>query len=374
VRVDLVARIHHFVSATAPGGTGSPDGTGTPDGTGAPGFDALALAVARHQLEQVEPYRRFAASRGVTAGSLRDWRDAPPLPTSAFKLAPFASSPAAIIFRSSGTTQGERRSEHHQAHPELYRQIVSASFPHWCLTPELRAAPAVLSLVPPRAVVPDSSLGFMVDHLLDQLTAPASAARCVAANERGIDTASASAWLEERARERTPVLILATALALFALLESLRDARRRLALAPGSVIFETGGFKGRKRQVTRPELVAACAELLGVPPQRVVREYGMTELTSQAYSEVLRGGDPDRFVTPPWLRVRIVEPLSLREVAPGTEGLIAAFDLGNAGSVAHVLTEDLGVADERGGFQLLGRAAGAALRGCSLAIEELAGS
>ena len=104
----------------------------------------------------------------------------------------------------------------------------------------------------------------------------------------------------------------------------------------------------------------------------IVREYGMTELTSQLYTAVRHGGDPDLFVPPHWVRARILEPDSLAESQPGTTGLICLFDLANLSSAAHLLTEDIGQA-HNGGLMLKGRAAGAELRGCSLAIEDLTG-
>jgi hypothetical protein len=105
----------------------------------------------------------------------------------------------------------------------------------------------------------------------------------------------------------------------------------------------------------------------------VVREYGMAELTSQCYTGALLGDDPDLFVAPHWVRVRLLDPETLEEVPAGAPGLVCLFDLGNLGSALHVLTEDLGVA-EGDGFRLLGRAAGAELRGCSLVVEELRGA
>ena len=99
----------------------------------------------------------------------------------------------------------------------------------------------------------------------------------------------------------------------------------------------------------------------------------MTELTSQAYTRALEGHDPDLFVGPPWARFRVVDPLTFDEVEDGTVGVLSVFDLGNVGSAAHVVTEDLGRSEDGGAFRLLGRAAGAELRGCSLTVEELAG-
>ena len=106
-----------------------------------------------------------------------------------------------------------------------------------------------------------------------------------------------------------------------------------------SAIFETGGFKGRKIEVTHEELLGRVQDWLGVPAGAIVREYGMTELTSQCYTGALLGEDPDLFVSPHWVRVRILDPETLEEVPAGTPGLISVFDLANLGSAGHLLTK-----------------------------------
>jgi hypothetical protein len=227
----------------------------------------------------------------------------------------------------------------------------------------------MLSLIPSREQLPDSSLSFMVDHVLSRWGAPGSV---TAFGPRGVELARARSWAGACQREHKPVLVLATAFALAQWLEGLERMDLRFRLPPGSAVFETGGFKGRTQELTRKELVEKVGIWLGVPPGSVVREYGMTELTSQCYTRALEGGDPDLFVSPPWVRVRILDPATLEEAPAGVPGLISVFDLANLGSAVHVLTEDLGVA-EVGGFRLLGRAAGAELRGCSLVVEELRG-
>jgi hypothetical protein len=154
----------------------------------------------------------------------------------------------------------------------------------------------------------------------------------------------------------------------------------------GSVVVETGGFKGRSRFVPRGELYRALTAAVGVPAGRIVNEYGMTELLSQFYEPVLSGEapeDPDRrwHVGPSWVRTRILDPETLDPVAPGEPGLLCHIDLANLDSAIAVLTEDVGVQpwgeeDARPrdrGFRLLGRAEGAEPRGCSLVMEELLG-
>ena len=227
----------------------------------------------------------------------------------------------------------------------------------------------ILSLIPSRQQIPDSSLSFMADHVLARWGDPEKSA--TAFGPRGVEAAPARSWAGARQREGKPVLVLATAFALVQWLDALERLGLKFRLPPGSAIFETGGFKGRTAEVSREDLLTRARSWLGVPAPSVVREYGMAELTSQCYTGALLGDDPDLFVAPHWVRVRLLDPETLEEVPAGTPGLVCVFDLGNLGSVAHVLTEDLGVA-EGDGFRLTGRAAGAELRGCSLVVEELA--
>ena len=112
-----------------------------------------------------------------------------------------------------------------------------------------------------------------------------------------------------------------------------------------------------------------------MPSGRIVNEYGMTELLSQYWEPGLETDGPlpieeRRHVAPPWLRTRVLDPATLEELPAGERGLLCHVDLANLGSVACVLTEDVGRLDEDG-LQLFGRAEGAEPRGCSLAVEAL---
>lgn len=332
-------------------------------------FDALARRAFDVQYRRLEPYRALCQGRGRQPEDVQRWQDVPPLPIAAFKSFALHLDEPREVFRSSGTT-GPSRSVHRHPYPDLYRTTIDHTFPRFCL-PSSR--PAMLSLVPSRRQAPDSSLGFMVDHVIRRFGSDASR---YAFAEGGVDTEAAAAWCREqqgreRQRQGEPVLILATAFALLQWLEDLERDGVRFVLPEGSVVFETGGFKGRVRQIARAELLERVERSLAVPPSRVVREYGMTELTGQFYTRVLAGGDPDLFHPPPFMRVRLLDPATLQPLPPGEPGLICIFDLSNVGSAIHLLTEDLGIADGEG-FRLLGRAGDAELRGCSLSVEELA--
>lgn len=347
----LLEQIEHFI--------GDPEGGD---------FEALALAAFAFQYQRIPPYRRLAESQGATPESITNWRQIPAVPVLAFKSLELRAAPAREIFRSSGTTG--TRSVHHHPYPGLYRQVIDATFPTWCLPPgdPLGTRPPMLALVPPRSQQSDSSLGFMVDHLLQHHGAAESST--YAFGPQGVEVEVANEWCKARRREGCPVLVLATSFALAQWLEALVDTGSACPLPSGSAIFDTGGFKGRVRQTSPEQLLSGLRERFDIPPERVVREYGMTELTSQFYSPTLTGDLRTHFVGPPWLRARLLDPVTLSEVPRGDAGLVAVFDLANVGSAVHILTQDLGRAMECG-FELLGRASESELRGCSLTVEEL---
>jgi hypothetical protein len=336
-------------------------------GTPSDSFENLALEAFRHLVGRNNAYRAMCERRGQTPETVSSWEEIPPIPTRAFKQLALGSEDAIEIFRSSGT--GGERSVHPHPFPDLYRATIDAAFPAHCLPTTGRNVP-MLSLIPSREQLPDSSLSFMIDHVMHGWGDDAS---IWAIGQRGVDGRALRTWLAARQRDGRPALLLTTAFALIDALESLERLGLRFRLPPGSVLFETGGYKGRSRQLAPEELEREVDAWLGIPADRIVREYGMTELTSQLYTRSLLGGPTSLYVPPAWVRVHCLDPESLRECAEGEIGLVAILDLANLGSALHLLTEDLGRI-ESGGLRLLGRASGADLRGCSLTAEELAAS
>ncbi len=313
-------------------------------------FDALALRAVQVQAKQVPAYGRLVEAYG---GPPSHWREAPLVPTDLFReLDLSAGEPPVATFRTSGTTVG-RRGVRRVPDLSLYHLAMVAPFVEHVLAGDRTARPW-LALVLDE---PDSSLGHMVRELGQGL---ASRVRW-ALDRDGLD---AKAALRALATDE-PLIVLTTAFGLVMLLDSLGPRVPRLPA--GSRLMLTGGFKGRSREVAEDELLRELQERLGLPPAAVIGEYGMTELTSQAYAP--GAGEP--FVSPPWLRLRVVDPADLVDQPPGTEGLVACFDLMNLDNVSAILTGDRGVLDPGGGLRLLGRAPGAVLRGCSLGAEEL---
>ena len=171
-----------------------------------------------------------------------------------------------------------------------------------------------------------------------------------------------------------PIVLCGTAFSFVHLLDALEASDLRLPLPAGSRVMETGGFKGRAREISRDELYASIDARLGVPAESVVNQYGMTELGSQFYDSVLaEPGVPRRKLGPPWARARIVDPESGEPCPPGAVGALVLHDLANTGSVAAIQTADLGRRNGDG-FEVLGREAGAEARGCSIALDSMLGT
>ena len=377
--MNVVQRIRGYVSTVRPRAGRSPSPESLPGSASesapepsperaAAVFDVLALEAFRFQFERVAPYRAMCERAGRTPATVATWSEVPMVPATAFAGVELATEEPLETFRSSGTL-GAERSVHRHPYPDLYRAVVDATFPRYCMPPGSGATdpPPMLALVPPREIASDSSLAFMIAHVLERFGGPDSR---YGVGARGIEIGVCRSWLGAHQRAGRPVLVLATALALADLLERLERMNLHFRLPPGSAVFETGGFKGRRREIARADLISAATDWLGIPPERVVSEYGMTELTSQAYTDTLAGGAEGVFVAPPWMRVRALDPATLAELPAGATGLLAIFDLANVGSALHLLTEDLGSTGD-GGFRLEGRAPDADLRGCSLLAEEL---
>ena len=331
-------------------------------------FSQCALDAFRHQYAACAPYRALCDRRGVTPDQVADWEDVPAVPATAFKYFDFVSAPGnepEAVFQTSGTTRGaEVRGRHVVPRISLYRASLMDPFRTALLADVGRLR--FLSLVPDPAEVPDSSLSFMVGAGADELSSGCD----WLVDAEGSWSPGAGVAVQAMREEGEPVLLLGTALAFVHLLE--RDDDLLAALPEGSRVMETGGFKGARRAIPRAELYDAISTRAGVPVERIVNEYGMTELLSQMYEPVLEEGPAaqGQHIAPPWLRVRPLDPTTLERVPDGEEGILAFFDLANLGSLCHVLTEDIGSVED-GRLRLRGRAAGSEPRGCSRAMDDL---
>jgi hypothetical protein len=353
----------------------------------APQFNELALELFALQFSHNAAYRKICEGRNLTPEMISDWTQIPAVPTGVFKDLELTSIPPAertAVFHSSGTT--EQKPSRHFHCPEslaLYEaslwawfranfQYTICDFRFICLTP-------------PPAQAPHSSLVHMFETIRQKTVGtgvPASRSPFFSQVDKdGVWTLDYSAVVEAlnaSLATRPPSLILGTAFSFVHLLDFLTEKDLKLALPPGSQVMETGGYKNRSRTMPKAELHALITERLGVPRENIFCEYGMSELSSQAYDVAgdewrkARDAAPRHpspvarhFHFPPWARVQIISPETGREVADGETGLIRIFDLANVFSVAAIQTEDLAI--RRGdGFELIGRAQLAEPRGCSL--------
>lgn len=352
-------------------------------------FNDLAVALFRLQFPGNAPYRRWCEAQGVTAEAVTQWRQIPAVPTAAFKewdLTCLAPAERTRVFHSSGTTtQQPSRHFHHADSLALYE----ASLWPWLKRhlPLTATKARFLSLTPNTEQAPHSSLVHMFDFARQKMGASVN-------GFVGQTDADGTWWLDfDRAfallggsttacavkgnTDSRPWLVLGTAFSFVQLLDELERRDCRLCLPNGSFVLETGGYKGRSRVLPKASLYQLIAERLGVPETNIICEYGMSELSSQAYDLMGRPGavgasldarESSRrrvFQFPPWARVRVISPETGREVDEGEIGLLQIFDLANVFSVLAVQPEDLAVR-RSSGFELIGRAVAAEPRGCSL--------
>jgi hypothetical protein len=340
-------------------------------------FNQLALELFARQFEANPAYQALCRARGRNPGAIDHWTQIPAVPTAAFKELELSSIPVAersVVFHSSGTTE-QKPSRHFHCAASL--AVYEASLTGW-FNRNLGAEGPLHFLTPGRQAAPHSSLIYMFDTLRQRRSLPESVFLGTVAGDGSwvLDFAKVLEELQSASAEGRALTLLGTAFSFVHLLDYLAEHQLSFTLPAGSRVMETGGYKNRSRTLPKAELHALITEKLGIPATHIICEYGMSELSSQAYAvmsdewrvtgETRAGGPPALpFHFPPWARVHIVSPETGREVAEGQTGIIRVFDLANVFSVAAVQTEDLGF---RGGtgFDLVGGAVAAEPRGCSL--------
>ncbi len=391
----FAARVSEFIMASLEGcRRGDPK---TPGSVGRStsdclNFDDLALRLFRLQYGRNPAYRTYCDGLQTTPSSVRDWRDVPAIPAAGFKdleLSCLAPAERTAEFHSSGTTeQRPSRHFHNRNSLAVYEHALWAWFHvHLLPSPASSALDApgaftrpstpdlsIFCLTPGPKQAPHSSLVHMFEVIrrglgLDQSVFAGSTT--AAEGGWGLGLELAIARLDEAVLLQRPVILLGTAFSFVHLLDGLAGRNLRFALPPGSRALETGGYKGRSRSLPRPELYGSMGTHLGLASNYIVSEYGMSELSSQAYDWTIGDhGEPEasldrQFRFPPWVRAQVISPETGLEVATGQEGLLRIFDLANIYSVMAIQTEDRAV-KMANGFRLRGRAALAEQRGCSL--------
>jgi hypothetical protein len=350
-------------------------------------FEQLALELFALQFQHNAPYRRLCESRGASPGTLQHWTAIPAVPTVAFKeleLSCLPVSDRSRVFFSSGTTLHRPSRHFHSAGSlEIYEAALLGWFERHLISDncpgEKLGMSRGLALTPNQTAAPHSSLVHMFETIRQSFRFEQFMFAGATDNTGAwqLNCHAATETLQQAVELNRPILLLGTAFSYVHLLDYLAEQGLKLKLPPGTRVLETGGYKGRSRAVPKSELHWSIASHLGVTPSQIVGEYGMSELSSQAYDGVASGvpeqtvacedspAQTRHFHFPPWARLRIVSPETGQPVPDGQAGLIQVFDLANVYSVMAIQTEDIAVA--RGdGFDLVGRAASAEARGCSL--------
>jgi len=330
---------------------------------GSDSFERLTVEVFAFQFERNTVYRAYCEQQKLTPATVRDWRQIPAVPTSGFReftLTCFPVEEAVAEFHTSGTTQA-KAGKHFFRTPELYDAAIRSSFATHLLPDAARLPMMILTPSPEEA--PHSSLSHMMGEVSGDDAEFYVHGGELLAQKLARDLLEAQ-WAHQ------PVFLLGTAFAFVNFFDYCKKENLRFELTESSRAMETGGFKGRSREMSKTELYEQFHRWLGIPPLRVVNEYGMTELSSQFYDETLVVGHPsDLKASPPWTRVLVIDPSTGREAAPNERGLIRVYDLANLWSAMCVQTEDVGILREDGKFEVFGRAAAAEVRGCSLTAE-----
>lgn len=317
----------------------------------AEGFDDLALDIFRFQAEQNLVYRSFLQALGKRPGDIRQVRDIPFLPVSFFKSHEVRTGEyqAAGFFESSGTT-GSINSRHYIRDFDLYRKSFGKGFRSFYGDP---SGWVIIGLLPSYLERQNSSLVMMVDELIRDSRQPESGFYL---NE----FSTLASLLEQLEEANRKVLLIGVS---FALVDFAASYPMPLN---STIIMETGGMKGRKREMTREELHSVLKNAFGV--HAIHSEYGMTELLSQAYAY-----ENGLFTCPPWMKVLLRQeddPLCVADVGQVVQnGLINIIDLANIYSCSFIATDDIGKLHPGNHFEVIGRMDNSDLRGCSLMVS-----
>lgn len=310
-------------------------------------FNRLSLEVFKYQFENNAVYRSFCDLLYIHSSEVAEVAEIPFLPIEFFKSHNVISlqDVAQKTFTSSGTS-GTNRSKHLVTDISVYQQSYLKGFEHFYGTIEDFV---VLALLPDYLEREGSSLIYMVADLIKRTGSSESG--FFLKNHQKL--AEKLHYLDKNGQK---VLLIGVSFALLDLIEGYRFGLKN------TIVMETGGMKGRRKELIRSELHHLLTKGLGV--SEIHSEYGMTELLSQAYS---KGGGI--FQCPPWMQVLardIEDPLTI--LSNRRTGGLNVVDLANYNSCSFIATQDLGKVYQDGSFEVLGRFDHSDIRGCNLMI------
>lgn len=312
-------------------------------------FNAIALDVFKYQSVNNNIYKEYINALNVNPDSIKSPEKIPFLPVSFFKdhKVVTGTNVSQIVFESSGTS-GINTSRHYVSDVSIYEESFLNSFNYFYGDP---ADYLITALLPSYSERENSSLIFMMNSFIKKTRFPES-------GFYNDDHPELIRILKKAKKDGIKGILLGVSFALLDLAEK---------YAPdlsGTIIIETGGMKGRRKEITRQELHTVLKS--GFKTDTIHSEYGMTELLSQAWSKV-----DGLFYCPKWMKVLIRDPQDPLTIFDkyGKTGGINIIDLANINSCSFLSVNDLGKLHEDGGFEVLGRFDSSDIRGCNLLVE-----
>ena len=308
-------------------------------------FERCALELFRYQAEHCEPYRRYLELMANDPADIKCVEEIPFLPIELFKSSDVycGNGEPEIIFTSSNTGSTVP-SRHMMASIAVYREAFTRAFTQFYGEPKQWS---IYGLLPNYLEREGSSLVYMVDKLIKEC------------GSGGFYLNNYEQLISDIAKDPKPKILLGVSYALWDVAEQYAPKLEK------TIIMETGGMKGRRKELSKSELHKILCDGFGV--EAIHSEYGMAELTSQAYS---KGGG--LFYAPRWMRVLVRDVNDPFDHNPsGMRGGIDIIDLANVSSCAFIQTQDMGRVMENGGFIIEGRIAGSDIRGCNLLIHNM---
>lgn len=309
-------------------------------------FERIAFEVFLFQYENIPVYRKFCEFLNIEPSQIKELEDIPFLPIQFFKSHEIIANnvSAETVFTSSGTT-GQVSSKHFVADLNIYEKSFSEGFKAMYGNP---SEYNILALLPSYLERDGSSLIYMVAHLIEESKSLHSGFYL---NEMD----ALIEKLEYLEQQNEKVILMGVSYALLDLIEFKKFKLKN------TLVMETGGMKGRRKEMIKEELHAILKDGFGV--EKIHSEYGMTELLSQAYSY----GD-GIFQTPPWMKILTRDTEDALSYVTGKTGGINVIDLANIHSCAFIATQDLGKVNENGTFEIIGRFDESDIRGCNLMV------
>ena len=306
-------------------------------------FEAAALELFRRQAEQCPPYSEYISLLGVNPAEVNRVEDIPFMPIEFFKWRDVycGEGEPEKVFTSSNTG-GTVASRHMMQSLALYEQAFTRAFEQFYGASE---GWSIYGLLPNYLQRDGSSLVYMVDRLI---------ARC---GSGGFYLDEYEKLIADMAADAKPKILLGVSYALWDLAEQYAPKLEN------TIVMETGGMKGQREELPKSEFHKILTEAFGV--EKIHSEYGMAELTSQAYSS----GD-GVFRAPAWMRVVVRDVNNPLKMLPaGSRGAVSIIDLANLSSCAFIATQDVGRTFADGSFMIEGRLSGADIRGCNLLVQ-----